>query len=63
MRANGLRRLPVVDDTGRLVGMLTADDVARHLAQDLVDLVRVAPLQIDAERTRRAEIGAQRVAS
>ena len=54
MRRRGLRRLPIVDSAGQLVGILTADDVARFLAEHLVDLIRVAPLQIEVERTRRA---------
>lgn len=53
MRRKGLRRLPIVDAGGHLVGMLTSDDVARFLAEELVDLVRVAPLQIQVERARR----------
>ena len=53
MRRKGLRRLPIVDAAGHLAGMLTSDDVARFLAEDLVDLVRVAPLQVQVERARR----------
>lgn len=57
MRREGLRRLPIVDASGHLFGMLTADDAARCLAEDLVDLIRVAPRQIEVERARRAGAG------
>jgi CBS domain-containing protein len=35
MRAGRMRRLPVVDDTGRLVGIVTLDDVLELLAEEL----------------------------
>jgi CBS domain-containing protein len=31
MQKRGVRRLPVVDDDGRLHGMITMDDLLRHL--------------------------------
>jgi CBS domain-containing protein len=37
-RARPIRRLPVVDE-GRMVGMLTVDDLMIHLINDLSDLV------------------------
>lgn len=40
MRHRGLRRLPVVDAAGLLVGMLTADDVLGAVAAELGDLSR-----------------------
>lgn len=30
MRRNGVRRLPIVDETGRLTGLLSIDDIARR---------------------------------
>jgi CBS domain-containing protein len=30
MEANGVRRLPVLGKEGRIVGLLSVDDVARH---------------------------------
>ncbi len=50
MRGKGIRRLPVVDARNHLLGILTADDVALFLAQQLIDLARIAPLQIAHER-------------
>jgi CBS domain-containing protein len=40
MRETGVRRLPVVDDDGRLVGVVTFDDVLCVLAQELSNLGR-----------------------
>ena len=33
MRGSGARRVPVVDDRGRLVGIIAVDDIFEHLAQ------------------------------
>lgn len=35
-----IRRLPLVDDGGRMVGMLTVDDLALDLVNDLGSLIR-----------------------
>jgi CBS domain-containing protein len=39
MRENHVRRVPVVDDDGRLVGIVTLDDLVRVLGQELQHLV------------------------
>ena len=38
MRERGVRRLPIVADDGRVVGMVTADDLTMLLAQELSDV-------------------------
>lgn len=53
MRRCAIRRLPVVDAQGHLVGILTMDDLNRFLAQELNDLTQVVPRQSDAERRLR----------
>jgi len=51
MQANGIRRLPVLDASGFLIGMLTLDDVVEFLAEELTQIARVAPGQIKLQRT------------
>jgi Mg/Co/Ni transporter MgtE len=48
MRALGLRRIPVVDATGGLAGVLAFDDLIEILAEEMGDLVTL----ISRERRR-----------
>jgi CBS domain-containing protein len=41
MRAKGVRRVPVVDNSGGLVGILTLDDLLELLAEELLALTRL----------------------
>ena len=52
MRERGIRRMPVVDGAGLLVGIVTMDDLIEFLVEELSDLVRV----VKRERMREAQI-------
>lgn len=41
MRRKTARRLPVVDETGELVGILTLDDALQLLSEELLDLAKL----------------------
>lgn len=53
MRGKGIRRLPVVDAHNHLRGVLTADDVTKFLAEELMEVARIAPRQIKREEASR----------
>lgn len=53
MREYGVRRLPVVDERGVLVGIFTLDDALRILSGHLADLAEVARLQMEVEAELR----------
>ena len=38
MRSAGIRRVPVVDDRGKVVGIVTADDLLRELGHELGEI-------------------------
>jgi CBS domain-containing protein len=52
MRRDGHRRLQVVDAQGALVGLVTLDDLAQFLAEELTELTRVSPQQRQLEMHR-----------
>jgi CBS domain-containing protein len=54
MRAHGVRRLPVVSDSGALVGIVTVDDLVKRLGADATALVDVISReQTHEQRARR----------
>lgn len=53
MQQRGIRRLPVVDGTGGIVGIVTADDIIRFLAEELGDLVELLNREEQVERRAR----------
>jgi CBS domain-containing protein len=54
MRGGGIRRLPVVDAAGALVGIITVDDILELLAEEIGDLVRI----IKREQVKEQELKA-----
>jgi len=45
MVQHGVRRMPVIDDAGLLVGVITLDDLLRELARPLAELSNIPPLE------------------
>lgn len=54
MRRSSVRRLPVVDENGRLSGVVALDDVMTYLASVMVDMSRIGRVQQIAEQRTRA---------
>lgn len=53
MRAKGVRRVPVVDTGGALVGIVSADDLLDLLADELTALARLLSREQARERQKR----------
>jgi CBS domain-containing protein len=53
MHEHGIRRLPIVDKTGALVGILTLDDVLRYLTAQYSELVALVAREQQRERQYR----------
>ena len=53
MRRSGVRRIPVVDDSGKLTGIVALDDVVDYLTSMLADVSRVSKVQSAEEQTFR----------
>lgn len=52
MREYGVRRLPVVDEHGRIRGIVTSDDLVRVLGRELGDLSESIETSADASDSR-----------
>jgi CBS domain-containing protein len=53
MRTRGVRRMPVVDASGALAGILTVDDILGLLAEYLGDLARLVKRERESETQKR----------
>jgi CBS domain-containing protein len=53
MQEHGIRRLPVVDKTGALIGILTLDDILRYLTAQQSQLVALVAREQQRERQSR----------
>jgi CBS domain-containing protein len=53
MRAKGIRRLPVVNDKGGLVGILTMDDLLDVMAEDLLAFAKLVKREQENEVKNR----------
>jgi CBS domain-containing protein len=49
MRADSIRRVPVVDDEGRLTGLITVDDVVQLVSSELADVATAVRAQFPAD--------------
>ena len=53
MRAHGVRRVPMLDDDGKLAGIVSLDDLLRRLAADAAALTEVIAREQDREHRAR----------
>lgn len=53
MRFKGVRRMPIVDADGRLVGIVTIDDLLEVLAGELTDISRIVSREQSHEQQAR----------
>jgi CBS domain-containing protein len=53
MRTKGIRRIPVINQEGGLVGIISADDILDLLADEMAELAKVAPREQEREAKTR----------
>ena len=56
MRRHGIRRIPLVNDDGNLVGIVTVDDLFAHLGEELHRLSRAIYMEQSREKLIHAKI-------
>ena len=54
MRTLGIRRMPVINERGGLVGIITSDDVLELLSEGLGDLAKLVNSELDKEALQRS---------
>lgn len=54
MRRKTIRRLPIVNDTGELVGIITTDDVMEILSEEMLDLAKLIRWEQKKEERHRS---------
>jgi CBS domain-containing protein len=54
MRARGVRRVPVITDSGELAGILALDDILELLSEELSLLARLTSREAEQEQKKRA---------
>ena len=52
MAKHGIRRLPIVDARGTIIGIVTADDLTVLFGRELGDLAEVLARAADADESR-----------
>lgn len=56
MRSRGIRRMPVIDNRGGLVGIVTLDDLLELLAEEMSELVKLIASEKAHEAQSRASL-------
>ncbi|MEN8181918.1 MAG: CBS domain-containing protein, partial [Myxococcota bacterium] len=57
MRADGVRRMPVVDEEGKLTGIVTVDDVLQLVSTELVGVAEAVRSQFPADLEGERALG------
>ncbi len=56
MKENGIKRIPLIDSEGTLVGILSADDLIGMLASEMTDISKIIEQQRNVEFVRRRRL-------